>query len=94
MVADATGACDCLVGRLPELAVLEEFLGSDACASMLVFTGGPGIGKTALWEAGLRRAREHGIRVLVARPSEAEAKLCDPNGFNRETLSRFHNQPA
>jgi DNA-binding CsgD family transcriptional regulator len=38
-------------------------------------TGGPGIGKTALWEEGLRLARGKGARVLAARPGGAEAEL-------------------
>jgi DNA-binding CsgD family transcriptional regulator/tetratricopeptide (TPR) repeat protein len=74
VVEDVAGAPDCLVGRELELAVLEEFLGSGGIAPILVVTGGPGIGKTALWEAGLRLARGQGIRVLAARPSEAEAQ--------------------
>jgi DNA-binding CsgD family transcriptional regulator len=41
----------------------------------LVLTGGPGIGKTTLWEEGIRDARERGLRALVARPSGAEARL-------------------
>ena len=41
----------------------------------LVLTGGPGIGKTTLWEAGVAAARERGLRVLSARASGAEARL-------------------
>lgn len=37
--------------------------------------GEAGIGKTTLWEAGADLARELGLRVLVARPSGAEARL-------------------
>ena len=36
--------------------------------------GEPGIGKTTLWEAGLALAGEGGLRVLVARPSDAESE--------------------
>lgn len=64
-----------LIGREPELAVLEEFLDRDAPWPALLLTGGPGIGKTALWEHGLRLAGDRGIRVLAARPSGAEAEL-------------------
>ena len=64
-----------VIGREPELAVLEEFLGRDAPWLALLLTGGPGIGKTALWERGVRLARDRGIRVLAARPSGAEAEL-------------------
>ena len=70
----ASGGSAGLIGREPELAELDRFLGSGSAAPVLVFTGGPGIGKTALWEAGLCRAGERGIRVLAARPSEAEAR--------------------
>jgi DNA-binding CsgD family transcriptional regulator len=40
----------------------------------LTLTGGPGIGKTALWEAGIEAARALGLRVLVVRASGAEAR--------------------
>lgn len=64
-----------MIGREAELAVLEEFLGGGAGRLALLLTGGPGIGKTALWERGLRLARDRGVRVLAARPSGAEAEL-------------------
>jgi DNA-binding NarL/FixJ family response regulator/tetratricopeptide (TPR) repeat protein len=41
----------------------------------LVLTGGPGIGKTTLWEAGVELARKRGARVLDVRASLAEARL-------------------
>lgn len=37
--------------------------------------GEAGIGTTTLWKAGADLARELGLRVLVARPSGAEARL-------------------
>ena len=64
-----------VIGREPELAVLEEFLDRDTPWLALLLTGGPGIGKTELWERGLRLARDRGVRVLTARPSGAEAEL-------------------
>ena len=64
-----------VIGREPELAVLDEFLRWDRPPPALLLTGGPGIGKTALWEEGLRRARDRGVRVLAARPGGAEAEL-------------------
>ncbi len=64
-----------VIGREPELAALEEFLYRDASWLALLLTGGPGIGKTALWEQGLGLARDRDIRVLAARPSGAEAEL-------------------
>ena len=62
-----------IVGREPEYELLREFFGADPGA--LVLTGGPGIGKTTLWEAGIAIARERGYRVLSARPSGAQAQL-------------------
>jgi DNA-binding CsgD family transcriptional regulator len=64
-----------VIGRERELAALEEFLGRDAPWLALLLTGGQGIGKTALWEHGLRHASEQGMHVLAARPSGAEAEL-------------------
>jgi DNA-binding CsgD family transcriptional regulator len=64
-----------VIGREPELTVLEEFLDRDTPWLALLLTGGPGIGKTALWERGLHLARDRDIRVLAARPSGAEAEL-------------------
>ncbi|MGH2794338.1 MAG: ATP-binding protein, partial [Actinomycetota bacterium] len=64
-----------IVGREPELGALRDFVGADASARACVLTGGPGIGKTTLWEAGVAAARGSGTRVLVARPSDAEARL-------------------
>ena len=63
------------VGRAPELAVLEAFLGGVTGSRALVLTGGPGIGKTTLWEAAIDAARERGIRVVSTRASGAEAQL-------------------
>jgi hypothetical protein len=63
-----------VVGREPELARLREFLEGDRFRRGLVVRGGPGIGKTTLWEAGIGLARERGLRVLGARPSGAEAQ--------------------
>src|SRR6202011_2513613 len=63
------------VGRESELAVLHEFADAGEHGRALVFAGGPGIGKTTLWDAGIDAARERGLRVLAARPSGAEAKL-------------------
>jgi DNA-binding CsgD family transcriptional regulator len=63
-----------LVGRESELAVLGEFLDGKRFPRALVLAGESGIGKTALWEAGIAAARERGIRVLSARASGAEAQ--------------------
>ncbi len=63
-----------VVGRERELTTVQAFLegGTDGT---LVLTGWPGIGKTTLWEAGVDAARRDGLRVLSARPSDAEARL-------------------
>ena len=64
-----------IVGREPELAALEEFLGVEALVRALVLWGGPGIGKTTVLEAGIAAARERGLRVLAARPAGSETRL-------------------
>jgi DNA-binding CsgD family transcriptional regulator len=63
-----------LIDRESELGELEQFALSGPSDPVLVVTGGPGAGKTALWEAGLGLARARGCRVLVARPSQAEGQ--------------------
>jgi DNA-binding NarL/FixJ family response regulator len=63
-----------LVGREAELGAVETFLRSEQpCA--LAIAGEPGIGKTTLWQEAVERARTQGARVLVARPTESEARL-------------------
>jgi DNA-binding CsgD family transcriptional regulator len=63
------------VGRERELALIHEALGDGDPPRALVLMGGPGIGKTTIWEAAAAAARKNGIRVLSARASEAEARL-------------------
>jgi DNA-binding CsgD family transcriptional regulator len=63
-----------LVGREAELGAVETFLSSERpCAAAIV--GEPGIGKTTLWQAAVELARARGARVLIARPTESEARL-------------------
>ena len=62
------------VGRELELAAVEEFLLRPRPGALLL-TGGPGIGKTTIFEAALELARSHGLGVLAARPSGAETQL-------------------
>jgi DNA-binding CsgD family transcriptional regulator len=65
-----------VVGRRSELAVLRSFIeriGEGAAA--FVVSGPGGIGKTTVWRTGVALARTAGCRVLVARPSSAEARL-------------------
>ena len=64
-----------VVGREAELAQLHAFLYADPGGAAFVLVGGPGIGKTTLWENGVEAARQRGMRVLVARLSDAEARL-------------------
>jgi hypothetical protein len=64
-----------IVGREAELTALDEFLHADGAPGALVLTGGPGIGKTTLWEAGVELARRGGLRVLSARGSDSETQL-------------------
>ena len=65
-----------LRGREAETRSIDDFLARAAAApAMLVLSGAPGIGKTALWQAGLERARAGGARVLSHVAVEAEAVL-------------------
>jgi DNA-binding CsgD family transcriptional regulator len=65
-----------LFGREDEARSTEAFLAQAAVAPrLLVLEGEPGIGKTALWQAAVERARGCGIRVLEHRAVEAEATL-------------------
>ena len=65
-----------LRGREAETRSIDDFLARAAAApAMLVLSGAPGIGKTALWQAGLERARARGARVLSHVAVEAEAVL-------------------
>ena len=64
-----------LVGRDEELAAVESFLAATAAASQrLVLEGEEGIGKTTLWEAALRGARERSYTVLTCRPTKTRAQ--------------------
>jgi DNA-binding CsgD family transcriptional regulator len=64
-----------IVGREAELSALDAFLSSDARPRALVLTGGPGIGKTTLWDAAVDAGRRRGLRVLAARASDADTRL-------------------
>lgn len=65
-----------LIGRDDELALLDHFLaGRDSLPRAVVLEGAAGIGKTALWAAGVEAAEAAGYTVLAARPSEAETKI-------------------
>ena len=65
-----------LVGRGPELAVVEELLGeAEPSLAALEVVGEPGIGKTTVWQEAVRRGEARGLRVVAARPAESEARL-------------------
>jgi DNA-binding CsgD family transcriptional regulator len=69
-------AVPALFGRDSELALADSFLESASERfGVLLLEGEAGIGKTTLWREVARRAQERGIRVLAARPAEAETKL-------------------
>ena len=55
--------------------MVEALLASDGTPRALVLTGGPGVGKTSLWEAGVEAATGRGLRVLRASGSGAETQL-------------------
>jgi DNA-binding CsgD family transcriptional regulator len=63
-----------LVGREAELHAVHDALARPAPLG-IVLEGEAGIGKTALWRAGVERAEANGLRTLVARPAEAETGL-------------------
>jgi DNA-binding CsgD family transcriptional regulator len=69
-------AAEALLGRDGELVAIDGlFDQAQSGWSALVVEGEPGIGKTAVWLEGVRRARARGLTVLLCRPTEAEAKL-------------------
>ena len=85
MAGGATERLAQIIGREAEVSALREFVVAEPPAGTLVLAGGPGIGKTTLWQEGIDSARDHGLRVLVSRPSGAAARhsfaglidLCD-----------------
>jgi DNA-binding CsgD family transcriptional regulator len=65
-----------IVGRDDEVAALHAFFdGAGEGPRAAVLEGEAGIGKTTIWLAGLEAARERSLRVLAARPAEAEQGL-------------------
>src|SRR5688572_16254991 len=84
-----------LVGREEELERVELFLRSvPDGARALVIEGEAGAGKTSIWEAALAGATRAGLRLLSARPAEAEtsfayAALGDLIGEHAEAVARM-----
>ena len=76
-MVEAAGDLHELVGRDEELTQLRELLGpaQGDLPAAVVLEGEAGIGKTALWRAGLRLAEELGFRVLAAAPAASERGL-------------------
>ena len=65
-----------IVGRAAELQQVGELLADETpVARALVLVGDAGVGKTTIWDEGVRLAGERGLRVLAARPAEGEAAL-------------------
>ena len=64
-----------LVGRDAELEALREALAELPAPRGIVLEGEAGIGKTALWLAGVAEAETRGLRMVTARPVEAETGL-------------------
>jgi ATP/maltotriose-dependent transcriptional regulator MalT len=65
-----------MASRPPEEEALSEFLDTASTApSALLLDGEAGIGKTTVWLAGLKRARDRGFRVLSARAVNAQSML-------------------
>jgi DNA-binding CsgD family transcriptional regulator len=65
-----------ITGREEEVTALRAFF--DAAGegpASIVLAGDAGIGKSTLWLAGVEAARERSLRVLAARPAEAEQGL-------------------
>lgn len=65
-----------VVGRSAELEQVDELRRwmRDGL-TVVTLTGEPGIGKSTIWAEAVRRARNDGVAVLEARPSESEAHL-------------------
>ena len=83
-------------GRARELASLAQFLDRISRGpSALLIEGAAGIGKTTVWRAGVAEAERRGLRVMVARPLEAETRLSFSalgdlfDGAPDDTLSRL-----
>ena len=63
-----------VVGREGELARIEAFLDPGSTAPRIaLIEGQPGMGKTTLWSAAIEHATTRSWRVLLTRPTDAEA---------------------
>jgi AAA ATPase domain len=85
-----------LVGRDPEIAVVESLLaGIAGGGGSLLVLGDPGIGKSALVEAAARHAADAGMRVLVCAgvPSEAQFSFAGLHQLLRPVLADADSLP-
>ena len=65
-----------MIGRETELRLVDAFLdAADLGPRAIVFDGDAGIGKTTIWQAALDAAIARGDRVVMTRPTAAEARL-------------------
>jgi DNA-binding CsgD family transcriptional regulator len=64
-----------LVGRETELEAVRGALTAISAPVGLVLEGEAGIGKSALWRAGVAEAEQRELRVLTVRPAESETGL-------------------
>ena len=65
-----------VVGREMELTAIDRFLdGLLKGSATLLIEGTAGIGKTTILQTAVRRAEEHGARVLSSRPGPSETRL-------------------
>jgi DNA-binding CsgD family transcriptional regulator len=64
-----------LVARDEEMRLVHEVASFEGAAAAVVIEGEAGIGKTALWRAGLDVARASGAEVLAAAAAESEARF-------------------
>ena len=94
--AATRASTDELVGREPELALLERFLddlsvGPDAVLAV----GEAGIGKTTLWDEMVRRATARGYRVLLARGRRLRLRCCGGRRAGHASINGlFRSQPS
>jgi DNA-binding NarL/FixJ family response regulator len=88
-----------VVGRSREISSLNRLFldAASAGTSTVVLEGEAGIGKTMLWEYGVRCAADLGWTVLSARMSQAEARLTYVglgDLLNRDTVERAGELPV
>jgi DNA-binding CsgD family transcriptional regulator len=74
-LAQEASAAPGLLGRDVELQAVRGALLPAVAPVAIVLEGEAGIGKTALWRAGVAEAESRGMRPRVARPVEAETGL-------------------